>query len=156
LRSVYAGVRLVDGLPVVIKTLHAEYPSKQDVAQLRREFQIIERLQSVEGVIRMNSLEPHGNGNLAIVLEPFGRSLAERIAGQGRPTYPLERFFKISVALAETLARVHELDVVHKNLEPHSILIDDSDVPRLIDFTISSELSLERQNYTLSKRLEGK
>jgi predicted ATPase/GAF domain-containing protein len=156
LRSIYAAVRLADGLPVVIKTLNAEYPSKQDVAQLRREFEIIQRLQPVEGVIRVHALEPHGNGNVAIVLEPFGRSLAKRIAAQRGRTFPLERFFKILISLAETLARVHELDVAHKNLEPHSILTDDSDSVRLIDFSISSELSLERQNYALSRRLEGK
>ncbi len=156
LRSVYAGVRLADGLPVIIKTLNAEYPSKQNVAELRREFQIIQRLQPVEGVIRVHALESYGNGNVAIVLEPFGRSLAEQIATQNRRTFPLDRFFTIAISLAETLARVHEFELVHKNIEPHSILIDSSDALRLIDFSISSELSLERQQYALSKRLEGK
>ena len=143
-------------MPVVIKTLNAEYPSKQNVAELRREFQIIQRLQPVEGVIRVHALESYGNGNAAIVLEPFGRSLAEQIAAQSHRTFPLERFFTIAIALAETLARVHEFDLVHKNIEPHSILIDSSDALRLIDFSISSELALERQHYALSKRLEGK
>src|SRR6266550_4103948 len=123
LRSVYAAVRLTDGLPVVIKTLNAEYPSKQNVAELRREFQITQRLQPVEGIIRVLALESYGNGNVAIVLEPFGRALAEQIAVQTHRTFPLDRFFTIALSLAETLARVHELDVVHKNIEPHSILI---------------------------------
>ncbi len=156
LRSVYAARRLADSLPVVIKTLSAEYPSRQNVAELRREFLIIHRLQPVEGVIRAYALESYGNGNVAIVLEPFGRSLAEQIAARSHRKFPLMRFLKIAVCLAETLARVHELDIVHKNIEPHSILIDDTDAARLIDFGISSELSRERQNYELSKRLEGK
>ena len=151
-----AAPRLADGLPVVIKTLNAEYPSKQNVAELRREFQITQRLQPAEGVIRVHALEVYGNGNLAIVLEPFGRSLAEQIAAQSHRRFPLDRFFTIALSLAETLARVHELDVVHKNIEPRSILIDGSDTLRLIDFGISSELSLERQQYALSNRLEGK
>jgi predicted ATPase/class 3 adenylate cyclase len=156
LRSIYAAKRLADGVPVVIKTLNAEYPSKQNVAELRREFQISQRLQPVERVIRVHVLESYGNGNLAIVLEPFGRSLAEQIAARSHRAIPLERFFKIAIAVAETLARVHEFDVVHKNIEPHSILIDGADDLRLIDFGLSSELSLERQHYSLSKRLEGK
>jgi predicted ATPase/class 3 adenylate cyclase len=154
-RSVYEAVRLADGLPVVIKTLNAEYPSKHNVAELWREFRVIRRLQPIDGVIRVYALEPHGNGNVAIVLERFGRSLADLIAAQDR-ALPPDRVFAIAISVAETLARVHELDLVHKNIEPHSILIDNSDTMRLIDFRISSELSLERQRYALSKWLDGK
>jgi predicted ATPase/class 3 adenylate cyclase len=155
LRSIYSAVCVADRLPVIIKTLNAEYPSRHDVAKLRREFQIIQRLQSVDGVIRVHALESYGNGNVALVLEPFGRSLAEQIALRGPRTFPLDRFFKIAMSLAKMLAGVHELDVVHKNIEPRSILIDAADALRLIDFGISSELALERQQYALSKRLEG-
>jgi predicted ATPase/class 3 adenylate cyclase len=155
LRSVYRATRIVDGLPVVIKTLNAEYPSKQDVAVLRREFHIIGLLQPVEGVIGAHALEAHGNGNFALVLEPFGRSLADHIAAQRGRTFSPERFFAIAIAVAEALGRIHELDVVHKNIEPGSILIDDFDKIRLIDFSISSELSHERPNYAWSKGLEG-
>ena len=142
-------------MQVIIKTLKAEYPSKQDVAALRREFHIIESLKPVGGVIRPYALEAHGNGNIALVLEPFGRSLADHIAAKSDRAFSLERFFAIAIAIAETLGRMHELDVVHKNIEPHSILVDDSEGVRLIDFSISSELSRERPNYAWSKRLDG-
>jgi len=88
------------------------------VAELRREFQIVQRLQPVRGVIRVHALETYGNGNIAIVLESFGRSLANRIAEGGGRTFPLKDFLAIAIAIAETLAGVHELDVVHKNVEP--------------------------------------
>jgi predicted ATPase/class 3 adenylate cyclase len=153
LRSIYSAIRVADDLPVMIKTLNAEYPSKHDVARLQREFKIIQRLQCIEGVIRVHALETYGNGNLALVLEPFGHSLAEQIMARDRG--PLDRFFKIATSLAETLAGIHELDVVHKNVEPHSVLIDAAGALRLIDFGISSELALERQQYALPKRLEG-
>jgi predicted ATPase/class 3 adenylate cyclase len=154
-RSVYRAVRLADGAPVVIKTLDAEYPSRHAVAELRREFHIAERLQPVEGVIRVHGLEPHGNGNVAIVLEPFGRSLAQELQAQGHRPVSLPRFFTIATGVAETLARVHQLDVVHKGVEPGNILADATGAARLIDFGISSELSVERQSYASSKPLEG-
>jgi predicted ATPase/class 3 adenylate cyclase len=154
LHSVYAAARLSDGLPVVIKTLNAEYPSKQSVARLRHEFEIIQRLQPVEGVIRVHAFESYDNGNVAIVLAPFGRSLAERIAVATNQHCPLKQFFTIAISLARTLGEVHALNVVHKNIEPRSILIDNSDAVRLIDFSISSQLSVE--HYALSRRLEGK
>lgn len=154
-RSVYRAVRLADEHPVIIKTLDAEYPGRQEVAELRREFHLLTRLQSVESVIRVHALEPWGNGNVALVLEPFGHSLDRQIGPHGERGLPLETLFRIAIAIAEALARVHEFDVVHKNIEPHSILVDDADAVRLIDFSIASELSLERQNDALSRRLEG-
>jgi predicted ATPase/class 3 adenylate cyclase len=154
-RSIRRAVRIADSLPVVIKMLDAEYPSRQNVAELRREFHIIQRLQSVKSVIRAHGLEIYGNGNVAMVLEPFGHSLANQVAAEGRRTLPLDRFFPVAIALADTLAGVHEFDVVHKNVEPRSILVDDSGGLRLIDFSISSTLSLERQNYTVSRQLHG-
>ena len=141
LRSIYRAVRLSDGLPVVIKTLDAEYPSRQHVALLRREFHILQRLQSVEAIVRVHALEHYGNGT--------------SISAAPRRKLSLSRFFSVASAIADALARVHEFDVVHKNIEPRSILVDDSGALRLIDFSISSELSLERQNHTLSRQLEA-
>ncbi len=154
LRSIYPAVRRADGLAVVIKTLDAEYPNKRNVAELRREFHIAKRLQTVAGVIRVHALEPHGNGNIAIVSERFGRSLTQLIAAGDDQAAPFECFFNVAISVAETLARVHELDVVHKNIEPNSILVDDSGALRVIDFGIASELSLERQQY-VSDQIEG-
>ena len=154
-RSIYRALRLADRVPVVIKTLNSEYPTRQQVAELRREFQITDRLQAVEGVIRVYALASRGNGNLAIVLEPFGISVRGYIAALPRLTVPMERFFAIAIAVAETLARVHEQDVVHKNIHPGSILIDESGAIRLIDFGIASELACEGQHCALSRRLDG-
>ncbi|WP_341679286.1 AAA family ATPase [Niveibacterium sp. SC-1] len=155
LRSIWRAVRLADGLPVVLKTLDAEYPPREAAAALRREHQITHRLQEVEQVIRVLGLESWGNGNLALALEPFGRSLADEIAAQPGRRLPLPRFFRIALALAEALGRVHELEVVHKNIEPHSILVDAGDAIRLTDFQIASELSRERADFSSGRRLAG-
>jgi predicted ATPase/class 3 adenylate cyclase len=155
IRSIHRAVRLSDGKPVVIKTLDAEFPTRQAVAELRREFHIARRLQPVERVIRVLGCESWGNGNLALVMEPFGRSLADELASRpGRKLQP-HSFLEVAIQIAETLGRVHELDVVHKNIEPHSILVDQVSQVRLTDFRISSELSRERPDFALVKRLEG-
>ncbi len=155
-KSIYRASRLSDGLPVAIKTLDAEYPGRLQVAELRREYHIALRLQPVECVIRVHALEAYGNGNLALVLEPFGRSLAEQITIARPRALPLARVLSVGFAVADALGRVHELDVVHKNIEPGNILIDEtSGAIRLIDFRISSELSVERQNDVSPSQLEG-
>ena len=72
--SIHLGVRPGDGKKALIKTLKATYPRNTDVARIRREFQVLERLQDVEGVIGLEEgLAPHGSGKVAIIAEAFGR-----------------------------------------------------------------------------------
>ncbi len=153
-RVVLRARREADGEEVILKTLALQYPPLRDVAEIRREFEIASRL-TFEGVIQVHGLVTHGEGNLAIEMEPFGVSLADRIAQLGGPM-PLEPFFEIAIRLARILGRLHEQDVVHKDVVPRNVLIDlETRELRLIDFGISSQLSRERQSTTLSQRLEG-
>jgi predicted ATPase/class 3 adenylate cyclase len=154
-RVVYRAVRLADGRDAILKTLAGPYPSARDVAELRHEFHVAQKL-GIDGVIRVHGLVPHGVGNVAIEMEPFGLSLAALMEQrEGRPL-PLDRFLDIACRLARILGQMHELDVVHKDVMPRNVLIDPAtDELRLIDFGISSELTREHQSTFLSKRLEG-
>ena len=161
-RVVLAAQRLSDGAQVVLKTVDAEYPTRQQLAELRREHAILQRLQPVEGVIRVLGLEPHGQGNQALVTERFGRSLAQRLADRaaqagrsGLAPLPLAQVLDVAIAVTRTLSQLHELDLVHKGIEPHNILLDDAGAIRLIDFGIASELSQERAEGLAPNRLEG-
>ncbi len=154
-RVIYRALREADGETVVLKTLLAKYPAKEDIAQLRREFQIAARLR-FDGIINVYSLVPYGFSNLAIEMEPFGISLADLLAQRESRSLPLHQFFSIAVPLANILGQLHERNIVHKDIVPRNVLIDpSSEELRLIDFGISSELSRERQDTTLSKRFEG-
>lgn len=157
LRRVYRALRLDEQRPVVIKMISAEYPARAHVAALRREFQILQRLQDSPSVVRALVLEPAANGNVALVMEPFGLSLPRWLAQQGKTgrPLPLSQWLTLATGLARALGEVHEADVVHKNIEPNSILVDDALQLRLIDFRIASELSLERQNYAGAQPMEG-
>lgn len=152
---VYCAHRTSDGHPVILKTLLAKYPHKLEVAEIRREFQIVSKL-NIDGIIRMHSLLTYDQGNLAIEMERFGISLAELISQSDGKPLPLDRFFSIAVSLTQILGRLHGHNLVHKDVNPSNVLIDpQTGELRLIDFGISSELSRERQSIMLSKRLEG-
>ena len=153
-RIVLRAVRKSDGHPVVLKTLSDKFPSKRDVAEIRREYGIVERLASADGVIRVDSLVSYGEGNLAIVMESFGRSLAHELERRQARRLELEQFLPLAVRIARIIGRVHECAVIHKDVVPRNILVREGHV-RLIDFHISSELSRERQGLELSKGLEG-
>ena len=143
------------GDDVILKTLRAEYPRKEHAAEIRREFRILNQLR-VPGVIRAHSLIPYGAGNVAIAMERFGRSLADVLAERQGTPLPLHVVLPLAIRLARTLGDVHEHDVIHKNVVPQNVLVDltTGDL-RLIDFSICSELSHERQSARLAPRLEG-
>lgn len=156
LTSIYRCVREHDGTVVAVKTLNPALPDKSLVAELRREFDIAHKLRSVPGVIEVHELVPHGEGNLAIVMEHFGQSLAHRFKAEGREPMALARFFPLARTLVKTLSAIHGCDVVHTDFVPRNILVGDADDDvRVIDFGLSSELSLERPSDQLSRRLTG-
>jgi predicted ATPase/signal transduction histidine kinase/tRNA A-37 threonylcarbamoyl transferase component Bud32 len=154
--SVYRATRLEDNTAVIVKTLGAEYPSNQDIAMIRREFRIEQKLADVEGVVHVHTLETYGYGNLAIVMEPFGMSLAQFIKESASRPLPLKRFINIAINITRALGHIHQKDVVHKDVVPRNIRLDhETEQIKFVDFGISSELSTERQGLHLSKRLEG-
>ena len=82
-RIVLLAESLEDSRQVVLKTLSAHLPRRPDVAELRREYQIARNLKDVPGVIQVHNLVSHGEGNVAIEMEPFGRSLAHLMQERG-------------------------------------------------------------------------
>ncbi|MFQ4146742.1 protein kinase domain-containing protein [Chlorogloeopsis sp. ULAP02] len=149
---VYRGLRKSDQTPVIIKTLKAEYPTIEQLAQLRHEYKILQSL-DIEGIVKPLALESYQNG-LALILSYFsGEPLKTFIAN-----YKLElrQFLQIAIQLSTTLAQLHQNHIIHKDIKPHNILIipQTSEI-KIIDFSISSCLS--RENLTVSNHnlLEG-
>jgi len=144
-------VRLSDGLPVVIKSLAAEYPSAREVRQLEFEYRMLNKLRA-PGVIGVLDRVKVGERE-AIVLEAAGGSdLSSLLSGE----IPLDLFFTIAVKLASALGYVQAQNVIHKDIKPRNILFDPrSGALKLIDFSISSELSLCHQGVVSVSQLEG-
>jgi predicted ATPase/signal transduction histidine kinase/CheY-like chemotaxis protein/tRNA A-37 threonylcarbamoyl transferase component Bud32 len=137
---------------VIIKTLKAEYPSIEQLARLRHEYNILQTVE-IEGVIKPLALESYQNG-LALILSDFGgEPLTQLIAAQ---TFDLSQFLPIAIQLASILDQLHQNNIIHKDIKPQNILINvkNSQV-QIIDFSISSRLSRENQNASNPTLLEG-
>ncbi|MBW4489248.1 MAG: AAA family ATPase [Trichocoleus desertorum ATA4-8-CV12] len=149
---IYRAAKPLDPDSVIIKALKAEYPSVEELTQLRHEFQILQSLE-INGIIKPIALENYHNG-LALVLPDFaGTSLTEFFAGQ-----PLElsQFLRIGVQLAEILAQLHQHHILHKDIKPQNILVrPDTGQIKIIDFSIASRLSRENQTISHPNLLEG-
>ncbi len=117
-RVVYRARSTADGAVVALETLDAEFPDRQQVAEIRREGEIAQRLADVAGVRKVHAVIAHGSGNLALVCERFDSSLKAYLALNGGGGLPLPEFLDIALTLAHTLGGIPSQDLVHKELKP--------------------------------------
>ncbi|MDZ7958629.1 MAG: AAA family ATPase [Aulosira sp. DedQUE10] len=137
---------------VIIKTLKAEYPTIEQLTQLRHEYQILQPLE-IEGIVKPLALENYQNG-LALILSDFaGEPLKNFISIQN---FELSNFLNIAIKLATILSELHQNKIIHKDIKPQNILINpQTGQVKIIDFSISSCLSKESQNPNNPNLLEG-
>ncbi|HEY9651053.1 MAG TPA: serine/threonine-protein kinase PknK, partial [Coleofasciculaceae cyanobacterium] len=150
---IYRAVRLSDQAVVIIKTLKAEYPTPEQLTRLRYEYKILESL-AVEGIAKPLALENYKNGIALILSDQGGETLKKIINLQSR--LELSQFLQLAIQLATILAALHDNKIIHKDINPNNILINgETSQVRLIDFSISSCLSLESQAASNPNLLEG-
>ncbi|QEW06074.1 diguanylate cyclase domain-containing protein [Nitrincola iocasae] len=155
-RVVYRARRLEDGAEVAVETLDVEFPDRQQVAEIRREGEIAQRLTEIAGVRKVHAVIAHGSGNLALVCERFESSLKSCLARNGGGGVSLAEFFDIALSLTQTLDGIHSQGIVHKALTSANVLFNPKDgAIGLAGFTIASELDRERQAMQISRYVEG-
>lgn len=142
---VYRAVREQDGMPVAIKTLRGDYPSRQDIARFCHEYQIRRKLAGAPGVAQVYALENAGN-RPALIQEFVPGSNLSALPADCREGF-LERFFTLATQIAAAVGEIHRQYVIHKDINPQNILWhEESGTIKIVDFDIASELSRERQS----------
>jgi predicted ATPase/signal transduction histidine kinase/tRNA A-37 threonylcarbamoyl transferase component Bud32/DNA-binding NarL/FixJ family response regulator len=150
---IYRAIQRVDETSVIIKILKAEYPTLEELSRLRHEYQVLQELIDVEGVIRPLGLENYQN-RLALVLEDFSGISLQRFINEQQLS--LKNFLFIAIQLASVLANIHDKQIIHKDIKPHNIIINTKTLKiKLIDFSIASYLVKESQAASKSDVLEG-
>ena len=141
-----------DGMPVVIKLLKSEYPTPEEVSRLAHEQRIVEDLR-LEGIVRPLRIERFKH-RLALILEDSGGSSLRSMIG---PTgLDAETFLRIAIPLVRTLGHLHDADVIHKDLNPSNIVVDDTlSTVQITDFGIASRLPRVHRDARPADGLEG-
>ena len=149
---VFRGRTETTGEPVVIKFHNSHYPSERVLASTKRAFEIGRGL-DCPGVIRHVALVAHGN-DLALITEDYGAVSLDRVIPKRGLQLPA--FLSIAIDLADAVGRLHERDVVHKDVKPHNVVMHPtSGVLKVIDFDIASRLRRERTDSAAPEALEG-
>ena len=118
--TVYRGIQKSDNTPVIIKVLNSVYPSIDELSKLRHEFEIA-NIFDTDGVVRALALQKNKNG-LAIILEDFGGDSLEKVIRKDK--LDLNEFLLMAEQLSQILGDIHKQEVIHKDIKPHSIIIN--------------------------------
>ncbi|MEG4440642.1 AAA family ATPase [Microcoleus sp. AT9_B5] len=149
---VYRAERREDRTAVIVKALSAEYPTLEEIMQLRHEYEISRHL-NLEGIVNPYGLENDRNG-LALILEDSkGRALNKFLSGR---QLQLAEFLAIAIQLADTLGKLHDNQIIHKDIKPTNIIINPTTLKvKITDFSIATRLSRETQALSHPTLLEG-
>lgn len=138
---------------VIMKLPVDEYPTQLQISSIKHEYDILQKLNTMEGVIHPVEFVVSGH-SCGMVLEDNGETMLSDYLSN-KP-FSLEEFIYIAIQLVKIIGELHEKGVINKDIKLENILINISTKRvRVIDFSIASELSREYQEFSHPDYLEG-
>lgn len=143
--------------PVAIKSLPPEMMNDAATrSRLEREAKVLASLNHPNIAAIYEELEEPDAGGYLVLEYVLGQTLAERIAWGG---LTLEEALPIALQIAEAVSAAHNKGVIHRDLKPGNIKIDDEGVVKVLDFGIAkaveTSISSEESTITLPGRVIG-
>src|SRR3954469_149829 len=142
--TLYRGRKHDDPSPVLAIALF-EPPSPQSIRRLMHEYSFAAELDPAWAAKPL-AITRHEGRTILVLKDPGGQPL-DRILerDQGQPL-DLTRFLSTAIGLARTLGQVHQRGLIHKDIKPANVLVDDTGNAWLTGFGIASRLPRERQS----------
>ena len=142
--SLYRGRQPGNPSPVLVVALAREQPSPQSLRRLEHEYSLAAELEPAWAAKPLAFTRQEGRTILVLTDpggEPLDRILERR---QGQPL-DLTRFLRIAIGLATALGKVHRHGIIHKDINPGNVLVDEHSNVWLTGFGIASQLPHECQ-----------
>ncbi|MDB5954115.1 AAA family ATPase [Ramlibacter sp.] len=142
--TLYRGRQHGNILPLLAVALAAEQPSAQSLQRLEHEFSLAADLDPAWAA-RPLVLTRHGARAMLVFNDPGGEPLDLVLdRGHGQPL-ALTRCLRIAIGLTAALGQVHGCGLIHKDIKPANVLVDDEGHAWLTGFGIASRLPHESQ-----------
>jgi eukaryotic-like serine/threonine-protein kinase len=126
---------------VAVKLMHREIASDSDqLERFRREARAVARLSHAHVVGVIDAGED--DGRPYIVFEYVeGETLKDRIRRAGR--LPIPEAIAYAIEIARALGAAHAVQIVHRDIKPQNVLIDEEGSAKVTDFGIARSLADE-------------
>ncbi|MBO9532434.1 MAG: Stk1 family PASTA domain-containing Ser/Thr kinase [Solirubrobacteraceae bacterium] len=133
--SVYRAEDIQLGRKVAVKVLHAQFAEDQEfVERFRREAKAAAQLQH-PGIVSVYDTGSW-NGTWYIAMELLeGPSLKERLVSEGR--IPPAQAIAITEQILRAVRAAHRDGIIHRDIKPHNVLLDEEGRPKVTDFGIA-------------------
>ncbi|MBD1924655.1 AAA family ATPase [Microcoleus sp. FACHB-831] len=149
---VYRGHTNYGSHPVIIKKLHNDYPSLAETAKFKHQYEITKHL-NLTGITKPLALEKYDK-SWVLILEDFGGESLDNLLLKN--SCDLKDSLFIAIQLSQTLGELHQNHIIHKDIKPQNVIINqDKKIVKITDFSISSLLSREDQTIGNPNLLEG-
>lgn len=122
---------------VAIKTLHFSQPDPQKNQVLLAEARLVSQLRHPNIIPIFEAGEEQGDVYLVFEFVP-GKNLGDYLKDSG-PLSPVKAIAILHPVL-DAMAHAHAAGVIHRDLKPNNILIDNNGMPRVMDFGIASHV----------------
>jgi hypothetical protein len=120
---------------VAVKLLRAEYTANPDALDRVRQEILLSRDIAHPNILRVYHLASYEGGTYLTMQWIRGGTLADIIAQRG--ALPIPEVLGIAIKLASALAAAHRSNVLHRDIKPGNILIDEDGEPYLADFGLA-------------------
>lgn len=157
---VYRGRRVQDGHLVALKVGTAEAAARyQAEERFQNEARLGDALQHPNIVRPLQAGRLHGPGEFAgrmfLVTELVeGRTLSWLML-YNQQGMPQERALRLATQVAEAMVAMHEQGIVHRDLTPANIIVDDDDRVHVIDFGLAYALGQDEVARSPDLTMEG-
>ncbi len=146
--------------PVILKLPNYPYPSFQQLTQYRNAYTLVKNL-NFPGVVKMLALEKFEQ-RLMLVMEDFdGISLYQYMSNQDTSdlnivSLDISQFFHIALQIINPLEKLHNHQIIHKDIKPQNIIINPQTKQiQIIDFSSTTKLPKETREVRNPNTLEG-
>ncbi|MBI3144996.1 MAG: serine/threonine-protein kinase PknK, partial [Pseudogulbenkiania sp.] len=149
---VYRARRVEDDSPVVLKVLKDDFPQPAEITRYKQEYEITHHL-DLKQVIRSYRLDYLRNTPVLVLEDIGGISLQQLMLSRD---LSLTGRLEMAVAIAEGIAEIHSVHILHKDISPANIVFNpETHQLKIIDFGIASVLSRESPTIRNPDVLEG-
>lgn len=143
--TLYRGRKDDDPSPVLAIALSPERTSPQSIRRLEHEYSFAAELDPAWAAKPLGIIRHEGR-TILVLKDPGGQPLDRIIERDRGKPLDLKRFLSNAIGLAKTLGRVHQQRIIHKDIKPANVLVDDAGSAWLTGFGIASQLPRERQS----------